>query len=269
MTTDRDDLAERRDLIRRDLDELAAQVEKAEIGAATADRLRANYQAELELLDSALRELPEGPHEPAGAADAPEIVAPHSRSPRRMVVGSLVVITALSVAIGFAARDAEPQNSQPISSSPGELIVDPATVSNEQLETVVAANPNINGMRMALADRYFAAEDYGAALDHYLYIADNGPSPEEATKALARIGWMAYISGLADEAKTYVEASLTADPTNAEATLFLGFITLYGLGDAETAIPQLEAALDLPNLSANVISQIEDALTEARAGEAP
>ena len=269
MSTDREHLAERRDLIRRDLDELAAQVEEAEIETATADQLRANYQAELELLEASLRELPEGRHKPAVVVDEPKIGPPTTRSPRRIVIGSLFLIVALSLAIGFAARDAEPQNSQPISSSPGDLTIDPDTVSNEQLETIVAANPNINGMRMALADRYFAAEDYGAALDHYLHIADNGPSPEEATKALARIGWMAYISGLHDEARTYVEASLTADPTNAEATLFLGFITLYGLGDVETAIPQLEAALDLPNLSANVISQIEDALTEARAGEAP
>lgn len=269
MSTDREHLAERRDLIQQDLDELAAQVEEAEIETATADRLRASYHAELELLDSALGELPEGRHEPAVIMDEPEISAPTTRSPRRMVIGSLLLIGALSLMIGFAARDAEPQNSQPISSSPGELTVDPDSVSNEQLETIVAANPNINGMRMALADRYFAAEEYGAALEHYLHIADNAPSPEEATEALARIGWMAYISGLPDEARTYVEASLTADPTNAEATLFLGFITLYGLGDVETAIPQLEAALDLPNLSTNVISQIEDALTDARAGETP
>jgi tetratricopeptide (TPR) repeat protein len=149
------------------------------------------------------------------------------------------------------------------------LTVDPASVSSEELEAVVAANPNINGMRMALADRYFAAEDYGSALDHYLYIAENNPTADEESKVLARIGWMAYITDQPEAAEDYVLASLRIDPTNAEATLYLGFITLYGLGDAEGAIPQLEAALELPNLSPSVVSQVEAALEEARQGGTP
>lgn len=269
MKSEQDDLIERRDQAQRDLDELAAQVEDNEIDPATAERLRAAYQTELDQLDGTLGNLPKARLEPIQASSEPEFIAQTARSPRRMVIGSLVLIAALSVTIGYAARDAQPDTTQPVSASPGGLIVDPDSVSNEQLETVIAANPNINPMRMALADRYFEAEEYGAALEHYLYIADNNPTPEEESKALARVGWMAYRTGLADEATNYVELSLAADPTNPEATLYLGFITLYGLGDAEAAIPQLEAALELSNLSENVISQIDDALVDARTGTTP
>ena len=139
-------------------------------------------------------------------------------------------------------------------------------MSNEELEGVVAANPNINAMRLALADRYFAAEEYSSALDHYLYIAENDPTPTEEGIALARLGWMAYATGLSEAAEEYVLSSLDADPTNTEATLFLGFITLYGLEDAERAIPQLEAALEIPDLRADIVTQIEAALEEARGG---
>lgn len=269
MKSEQDDLIERRDQAQRDLDELAGQVEDNEIDPVTGARLRAAYQAELDQLDTALGDLPKARIKPVEQASEPELNTGSARSPRRMVIGSLVLIAALSVTIGFAARDAQPDPTQPVSVSPGALTVDPASVSNEQLETVVAANPNINPMRMALADRYFEAEEYGAALEHYLYIADNNPTPEEESKALARVGWMAYRTGLSDEAKNYVDLSLAADPTNAEATLYLGFITLYGLGDAEAAIPQLEAALELSNLSENVISQIDDALVDARTGATP
>ena len=94
-------------------------------------------------------------------------------------MGSLIIIALLSVAIAFAARDtgSPADEAAASSSSPGALTVDPDTVSNEQLEAIVASNPNIIGMRMALADRYFDAEEYGSALDHYLYIAEKRAPP--------------------------------------------------------------------------------------------
>lgn len=269
MTGERDHLVERRAIVQRDLEELATQLAEGEVEAATAERLRATYHAELESLDTAIDGLGVVAAEPEPVAEVPDVAEPRSRSPRRMVAGSLLVIAALSVAIALAARDTGQESNQPLASSPGGLTVDPASISNEQLEAVIAANPNVNAMRMALADRYFEAEEYGAALNHYIYIADNQPTPAEDTKALARIGWMAYTTGLSEAAEEYITASLAIDPTNAEAILFRGFITMYGLGDVNAAIPQLEAALELTNLSANVVSQIEDALAEARSGGTP
>jgi tetratricopeptide (TPR) repeat protein len=260
VTTERDRLVERRDLVRRDLLELAAQEQSREVAAATAQRLRHSYEVELDALDAAIADLPvqvltPDPDDRSGAE-------PAGRSPWRMVAGSLIVVGALAATVALVARNAGSDDD----ASFAGLTVDPASVSNEEMETVVAANPDINGMRMALADRYFDAEEYGAALDHYLIIAQNDPAPGEEGKALARVGWIAYRTNLPEAARDYVMASLDVDPTNAEARVYIGFINLYGLGDAEAAIPQLEAALGIPNLSENVISQIEDALGEARNG---
>jgi tetratricopeptide (TPR) repeat protein len=267
MTSERDRLRERRDLVARDLEELAAQVDEGEVDPETASRLEEDYRSELASIDAALSKLPE---ERKASPAAPVHRPPRARGPerarstRRVVVGGVILVAALTAAIAFAARDTTPEPT--VSASPGALTVDPATVSNEELEAVVAANPGITAMRMALADRYFEAEEYSAALDHYLTIAETTTVPEEESKALARIGWMAYITDQPEAAAQYMEVALEADPNNAEAILYRGFITMYGLGDPEAAIPQLEQALGLPNISDNVVSQIEQALDEARGG---
>ncbi len=268
MSAQRDRLLQRREVVTRDLAELSVQLDEGEIDENTAERLREGYQTELATLEAELNALPSPVKEAPTDVEQPEPAEPSTRSPARMVAGTLIVAVVVAAVIGFVMRDAEPDPGGS-STAPGGLIVDPASVSNEELEAVIAANPNINGMRMALADRYFEAGDYSPALGHYLYIADNAPTPAEETKVLARIGWMAYRTGLADEAASYLDASLTVDPANAEAIVFRGFVSLYGLDDPAAAIPQLEAALELPNLSDNVIGQIEDALRDARSREAP
>jgi tetratricopeptide (TPR) repeat protein len=139
-------------------------------------------------------------------------------------------------------------------------------VSNEQLEAIVAQNPDINAMRLALANRYFEEQDYGKALDHYLTVAENNPTPSEEGLALSRIGWMAYQTGQPEAAKQYLENSLTVDPTNQETKLFLGFVLLYGLDDAEGAIPLLEEIVAIPDLPSELLHSVEAALDEARNG---
>lgn len=268
MISDRQRLEERRDLVRRDLSELAVQEETGEIDPDTAERLRRTYESELDELDVAVGGLPEETVSPSDDAQPDPELEPRRLS-RRQVIGSIVVIGALAGSVAVAAVSAERDVGGQLGVSPGELTVDPASVSDEDLEAVVAANPTVIGMRMALADRYFAAEEYGAALDHYLVIAESAAALTDEGKALARIGWIAYRTGLAEAADQYVRASLEVDPNNAEAMLYIGFITFYGLGDAEAALPLLEAALEIPNLSASVISQIEEAMDEARAGGSP
>ena len=273
MTTARDRLNERREIVARDLDELDVQVAEGEIAPDTADRLRAEYRSELESLDASIARLPASsrsnrPQRPGRGEDVATREAPVGRSPRRVLVGGLILVAAVTAAIAFAARDTTPDGPQ-VASSPGGLTVDPSSVSNEELEAIVAANPDVTAMRMALADRYFDAEELSPALSHYLYIADNSTSPAERSHALARVGWMAYITSQAEAAAEYMELALNANPENAEAIVYKGFVTLYGLGDPEAAIPQLEEALELPNISDDVVGQIEQALADARDGETP
>ncbi|MGZ5384758.1 MAG: tetratricopeptide repeat protein [Acidimicrobiia bacterium] len=265
--TDRKHLEERREIAIRDLTELAEQVEAGEIDQATADTLRANYQAEVDEVETLLGELPPV-DEKRSAGEATEPPGMQPRSTRRAVIGSVAVIAALSVAIFFAARDINPDAAESAtdSASPGALTVDPNSVSNEQLEAVVAQNPDINAMRLALANRYFEEQDYGKALDHYLTVAENNPTPAEEGLALSRIGWMAYQTGQPEAAREYLDNSLTVDPTNQETKLFLGFVLLYGLDDAEGAIPLLEEIVAIPDLPSELLHSVEAALDEARNG---
>lgn len=268
--TDRKHLDERLEIAKRDLTELAEQVEAGEIDEATAENLRANYQAEVDEVSTQLDALPspkkQRPSESASTTDSPP--GPQPRSTRRAIIGSVLVIAALSVAIFFAAGDIEsdPATTAAASGSPGELSIDPNSVSNEQLEEVVAQNPAINAMRMSLADRYFEQQDYGSALDHYLTIAENNPTPAEEGRSLSRIGWMAYQTGQPEAAEQYLQTSLTVDPTNDETKLFLGFVLLYGLGDAGAAIPWLEEVAEVQNLPQEILQEVEAALADANNG---
>ena len=268
MTLDRIHLRERREAVLRDMDELALQVDEGEVAADTAERLLNGYRQELDALETALDGLPtidqepeEPPRNEASEPSEPEASKRQPRSPRRVAFGAVLLLGALVASLYLAAQIAEPDADV----SPGALTVDPSSVTNEELEAIVAANPEVTAMRMALADRYFEAEEYGASLDHYLYIADNGADPERG-KALARVAWMAYITDQPVAADEYLLLSLEADPSNSEAILYRGFVTLYGLGDAENAVPQLEAAQELTNLSERVVAQIEEALDDARRG---
>jgi tetratricopeptide (TPR) repeat protein len=266
IVSDRASLEERREIALRDLEELAEQVEAGEIDEETAASLRTSYQAELDDVAARLDAMPVSPK--TASASTSDGKGPQPRSARRAVVGSILVIAALSVAIFLAAGDIAPESSAPTtaSASPGGMSVDPNSITNEQLEQVVAQNPEINAMRLALADRYFEEQDYNKALDHYLVIAENNPTPAEEGRALSRIGWMAYTTGQPETAEQYLQTSLTVDPTNGETKLFLGFVYLYGLEDPEAAIPWLEEVAGFTDLPAAIRAEVELALGEARAG---
>lgn len=264
--SNRGKLEERLEIALRDLEELNEQVEAGEIDEATAAGLRTNYQAELDDVTAQLDALPASPK--ATSVENPAGEVPQPRSGRRAIVGSVLVIAALSVAIFLAAGDVTPDSPTATadSASPGGLSVDPNAVSNEQLEAVVAENPNINAMRLALADRYFEQQDYGKALDHYLVIAENNPTSAEEGRALSRIGWMAYTTGQPETAEQYLQTALTIDPTNGETKLFLGFVYLYGLEDPEAALPWLEEVAGFSDLPPTIRAEVETALEDARSG---
>lgn len=256
MIDERARLEEHRDLAQRDLLELEEQVELGEVDTARAEALRADYQREIDEANGILL----GGFDSAGSE--PE-GAPIRREgqPRRYLVVTLLVMAVLTVAILMAGRAVIPDGG---GSTTEDFLADPGSITNDQLEEVVAANPEINAMRMALADRYFDARQFGAALDHYLFLAENKPAPSEESRALSRIGWMAYITGEPELADQYVRTGIDLDATNVEAKLFLGFVTLYGLGNPVEAIPLLEEIAALPDLPLNILTQVEDALAEAQ-----
>ncbi len=255
---ERRQLEERRRHALRDLEEVSEQVASGELDEATAQELRAGYEAELEAVEQALQRTKTSTR-PAGP--------PPGRSPRRAMGGALLLIGAFTVVILLAARALRPEGG---SQQPSDA---PAAASEattlEQMEEVLAAHPEVNAMRLALADRYFEQGDYSRALEHYLVVASSEATPEEESRALGRIGWMAYITGQVEEAERYLTASLDAEPDNVEGKLFLGLVRLYGLDDPAGAIPLLEDVVALPDLPPELRAEVERALEEARsaAGE--
>jgi thioredoxin-like negative regulator of GroEL len=136
---------------------------------------------------------------------------------------------------------------------------DLSTVTNEELEAVVAQNPDVVPMRLALARRYFEAGEFDKALDHYFKVLDREQHPE----ALANIGWMTYLSGLDDVAATYLEAAVERDPTYLTARWFLGNV-YASLGRDDEAVVMLtivvgseETPDDIKDLALELIRQLQ------------
>lgn len=252
MTTS-DLLREQIEQVERDLADVDEQVAAGELDAATAASLRATYHDELARLASDLEERDD---------DAP----PEGVDRRRLLAGIAVVV------IGFAAVTALLLNTVR-SRAPGELVtggiatdvvqggVDLASVTNEELEDVVAANPDIPGMRLALAGRYFEAGEFDKALPHFMTVLEQD---DDNPEALASIGWMTHLSGRSDVAESFVERALAVAPEYAQAYWFLGNIRLFGLDDAEGSIEPFERLLDFEAIPDDIRSQAETFLAEAR-----
>jgi tetratricopeptide (TPR) repeat protein len=136
--------------------------------------------------------------------------------------------------------------------------------SRQELESIIAAHPESLAMRLALADLYFDDGDYSASLPHYLGVLEGEPTPLEESRALGRIGWMAYLTGQTTAAADYLEASLEADPDNGEGKLFLAVVLFEGSGDAAGAIPLLEEVLAIPGLPDDMRQAVGAVLDEAR-----
>ncbi len=246
----------------RDLAELEAQVSGGEIDPETAAELRATYEAER---DQALRILAE--MDQVAADDEP---ARPGRSRRRIVVGALILVTAFGTAVFSVMRTVTDRNNPALQGSAASGPIDPDSVSNETLEAVIAANldnPQINGMRFALADRYFEAGDYAKAFPHLQAILESDPPPEMAAATLVRLGWMVYDGNQEVElAASLIRQALDIAPDYPLGLYLLARVEWCGGGDPNAAVPLLERALANPEIDADSRSVIEADLAVARAG---
>ena len=127
----------------------------------------------------------------------------------------------------------------------GEAQIDLDSVSNEEIEAVVAANPDIIPMRLALARRYFEEGEFDKALDHYFEVLNREQNPE----ALANVGWMTYLSGRPDIAVSYVEAALDRQPDYLAAEWYLGniYVALGRNGEATVFLTKITGSGEVPD----------------------
>lgn len=183
----------------------------------------------------------------------------------RVLAGAAFVGISI-VAIGvFAATSLSSGGGEGAEGVAGDVIagdeVDLDTISNEQMEEVVAANPDVIGMRLALARRYFEASEFGKALDHYFEVLDRERHPE----ALANVGWMTYLSGEPEVALGYLEASLERQADYLPAKWFIANVLtdLDRPFDAESHLIEVMASPDTPDeiktMAATLYKQIQDA----------
>lgn len=253
MSEPRAELNERRDLALRDLAELDDQLAAGEIDPATADRLRIRYESDAAAAVRALRRLDEGATAPiSGTAE-----------PRRWVLAG---VASLALVAAVAATVVLPRfvGARP----PGGFVTgneavsdgrDLSQVTNEEMEQVVAANPDVVDMRLRLAHRYLDDGQNREAFRHYMAVLDREPHPE----AMSHLGWIVFQDGDVDLGLQLLEASLERAPDDAETLWFLANVQLYGRSDAGAALPLLERLLERGDLGAQR-TQVEDAIRDAR-----
>jgi len=240
----------------RDLVQLEAQVDFGELDEQAAAKLRAIYELEiLESITTTETGLPSG-ERPASDSGV-------TRSRTRRIVGTVALIAVMALTVFAVTRSLAPR--QPSGVLTGGIPSDIATdttvpVTVEELEAAVAANPEILPMRLALASRYFEEGSFSAALPHFFAVLDINPTQPEA---LARLGWMTFLSGEADTAAGFEERALQASPGHAEALWYLANIRLDGLDDPAGAAVLLSELASLPDLGDDERALVESMLEQA------
>lgn len=249
----------RLDQIRADLDELAAQQAAGEIDPEAARHLRESYEAELAETQAALREI-------SAASETPL-----PRSTTRAAAGTALVVGALVVIVLAAGAFIVDRPGQ--SSGVADVAADPDSVSNETLAAVIAANvdhPQIDGMRLALAERYYEEGDFQSAFPYYFDVASSDKAtPAQAATALTRLGWMTYAgNGEVDTALELLAQARELVPDDPFPLYLEGLVEWCGRGDAAAGAEAFRQVLRNDLGDDAVRRQVEADLAAAEAGEA-
>lgn len=204
--------------------------------------------------------------------DLPAETTPAPRSRIRLLVGASILVASFAGIVVVASTSL--QNRPASASGVADLgQQDLTNVSNETMEAVIAANldnPQINGMRLALAERYYDEGDYRSAFPHYLAVAESSQATDsEAAAALTRLGWMAYEGNSEVEtALRLLDQALAIEPGSPVALYLKGRVQWCGAGNAAAAFSLFEAVLDNPGLPDESRTEVEADLARAGAGEA-
>lgn len=234
------------ELLREELTEVTVQLSDGDLDEDTAREIRTRYEAELAALEgsvaaSARAALVDGPGSDGQAA--------RRRFNGRALAGIALVAVAVVVIGVFAVQSLSDRPIVGADGIVGDVVrgegqVDLASITNEEMEGVVAANPEIIPMRLALARRYFEDGDFDKALSHYFEVLSREQNPE----ALANVGWMTYLSGRPDIAASYVEAALDRQPDSLAAEWFLGniYVSLERFDEAAFLLTKIASSNEVP-----------------------
>lgn len=244
--------------VERDIAEVAEQLASGELDEATAQRLRRTYDLEADRLH---RLLDEDGEEQVSATPT------RGRSMRRTMIGAIVLVLAAAVVVAVGVKSLTDRSGQdPTAGLAADALqngeVDLSNVTNEQMEQVVAENPDIVPMRLALARRYFEAGEFDKAFDHYWYILND--LGVESAEALANVGWMTALSGEYDVAESLLERAIEVQPDYAQAFWFLGNVRSE-VGDHCGAADALDTVVAAPGVPDDIRQQADALRMEERA----
>jgi tetratricopeptide (TPR) repeat protein len=235
------------ELLYEELEDIDEQVRVGDIDDATAAEVRERYAIELATLEAAV--VPVAAPSAAGE-DVPPSAGRAGWLSGRSLVGVAAVLVAM-VAIGiFGAQSLSDRRIVGADGVvrdvvKGEGPIDLESITDEQMEVVVAENPDIVPMRLALARRYFDSGQFDKALDHYFEVLNRERNPE----ALANVGWMTYLSDRPDVAVGYLEAALEGQPNYLVAEWFLGniYMSLGRNDEAAVLLARVASSEEIPD----------------------
>ena len=252
----------RRALARRDIAEVRRQQAEGEVDGETAERLVRRYREEIDRLDRKGGEAGGG----GGAGEVGGRGGASGRPRFRRLAGALLLTALFAGAAAGAFSAVQNREGGFITGGGGGGPVDLSEVTNDQMEAVIAANPDvpeIAAMRLALADRYFEEGLFSSALPHYLGALDGRLDRGRRARGMARVGWMSHLSGAGEPAEAYLARALEIDPDYLEAGLFLGLVR-FDRGDPAGALARLEPLLAGEGLPESARRTIEETVRAAR-----
>ena len=250
-------IAEQLAQVERDRREVGDQVAAGEIDEAEGARLITSYEAEARQLTDEQQRLADAETADAGAS------VPRSSSRKRVAAGvGVLVAGAVAVSIALVVTTSDQTGGEGVvEDAQAAGPVDLSNVTPAQLEEVVARNPDIVGMRLALAQLYYESGETSRAVDHFMEVLEREPHPE----AMAWVGWILYENGEAETAQSYLENALKGRPSYPQAQWWLANVRFVGLADPAGAIGPLEALLLFDDVPPEVREAAEVMLEQARA----
>jgi cytochrome c-type biogenesis protein CcmH len=203
--------------------------------------------------------------EQADPAPAVERSRARRLAPLLILAGAFATIV---VVAGFFLQDRAGPNTG-VADFAGQDLED---VSNETMEAVVSANadhPQVDGMRLALAERYYEEGDFNAAFPHYFAVVEspNATDPQAAS-ALIRLGWMAWQgTGEAETAIKLLDQALAIDRESGTARYLKAQVLWCGTDEPDQAAELLTDLLTDSGLADESRDAIESDLAMITSGE--
>jgi cytochrome c-type biogenesis protein CcmH/NrfG len=171
-------------------------------------------------------------------------------------LGIAVLVGGLVIVNGRDADSSAPSANPPTASTTQDGR-DLSQVTNEEMETVVAANPEVVPMRLALVERYLRAADGEETVDskkaqlerarfHAGEAASRATAGADHARAVRYLGWTTALLTDPASGAGLLEKSLLEEPGNPDALWFLATIRFEKLNDPAAAKPLLEQLLAAP-----------------------